>query len=403
TTAITLIALAIVALVLYRVRALWGLLPALGSLVLLIPLIISKQDLVLRLLGGRVEAVGTESVADNVLTALPPQAILDLYIEFVGRGLWLWVIGALVGVLGVVYALFQRNDKQHAKIVTRIVPALLLWALILPIVLWAVQPIIGLFSAQYAWWVMLGLALLGGFAVHRVPLAGRVVLLGLLIVSLFAPPVERDEFGFNLPFEAQMRILQTEWQSGDVLFIDPNCGCGAPVEWEYFQSVYMPQGITFVDDLDAITDTDRYTRVWYLQRDGEQVSEAFQAVTTGRVAGKFFGPWNLLFRLYTAPPDPTGILYENGLRFHGADILDSDGQPSQAPYVFREGETVTVRLWWSTDDVLPQDYSVGLHIRDDKVLLAQSDSSPTLVHPPNPPTGTSQWQTDTLYIEIRFT
>ncbi|HVZ33058.1 MAG TPA: hypothetical protein VG963_11565, partial [Polyangiaceae bacterium] len=107
-----------------------------------------------------------------------------------------------------------------------------------------------------------------------------------------------------------------------------------------------------------------------------------------------------LFRLYEAPPDPVGILYPNGMRFHGADIERSStpGGP-----IYHEGEPVQVRFWWSVDHPVALDYSLSLLVYGG----ATSGGTTQLDGPPHPtaydgtpdPTATSQWKPGQLYID----
>ena len=88
------------------------------------------------------------------------------------------------------------------------------------------------------------------------------------------------------------------------------------------------------------------------------------------------------------------------MRFHGVDVLDADGRLWSAPAVRHEGETVTIRLWWSADKPIDLDYSVGTYILGGS-LLAQADGAPQLIFPEKAPHETSRWKTDQLYVEER--
>jgi hypothetical protein len=125
-----------------------------------------------------------------------------------------------------------------------------------------------------------------------------------------------------------------------------------------------------------------------------------EGVQAGRLAGRFVGPPGCLFRVYEAPPDPVGILLENGMRFHGLEVMEND-LPWSAPVARREAESVQVRLWWSAERPVDRDYSVGVYILRGGELVAQVDSLPQISNPPGSPPETSRWQPGQLYSEVR--
>jgi hypothetical protein len=185
-------------------------------------------------------------------------------------------------------------------------------------------------------------------------------------------------------------------RTGDVIVVDPRwkdpyCHCIQPEIFDYFAQIYMPQGIT------VVTQPEGYRRVWYVKWDSQEDRAFQERVTKGRIAGPFVGPPEALFRLYEAPPDLAGVLFENGMRFHGVEVLDQATGLALA----RADDTVKVRLWWSVDRPLTADYSVALHVYDGDKLVLQSDSSPQVVTPEGAGGNTSSWQVGQYYIEER--
>jgi hypothetical protein len=87
------------------------------------------------------------------------------------------------------------------------------------------------------------------------------------------------------------------------------------------------------------------------------------------------------------------------MRFHGFDIMEN-GVPFAGMLVKHEGEPVRVRLWWSADQPIELDYSVGLHLvrGRDGWLADQMDGPPQVTDGPR---ATSQWATGRYYIEER--
>ena len=135
-------------------------------------------------------------------------------------------------------------------------------------------------------------------------------------------------------------------------------------------------------------------RVWYVVRDWDRDEDMEARVTEGRIAGKYIGPPGFLVRLYEAPPDSTGILFANGIRYHGMTIDDLPSGP-EGP-VYHEGETIHFRLWWSADRPIDRDYSIGVYALFPTGVV-QSDR-PSIV---DGPAETSQWQLDRWYVDER--
>jgi hypothetical protein len=188
--------------------------------------------------------------------------------------------------------------------------------------------------------------------------------------------------------------LHDHIQAGDALIIDPANKCGGAYEWDYALRAYFPEGVL------VATNPAGYRRVWFGTFDGQQTPNLLQKIMTQRIPDEYVGPAGCFFRLYQGPPDAEGTLFANGMRFHGADIIDADGQLWSAPVVRHEGQTVNLRLWWSADKQVDLDYSVGTYILGGN-LLAQADGAPQLIYPPNAPRETSRWKTDQLYVEER--
>jgi hypothetical protein len=101
------------------------------------------------------------------------------------------------------------------------------------------------------------------------------------------------------------------------------------------------------------------------------------------------------------------VLFENGLRFHGFQVLDGDNV-ILPPYDIREFSQFKLRLWWSIDRPPDAEYSISAALiadRNDR-LLAQEDGPPHLIHfspySYDPlPTSMLQWTPGELYVAER--
>jgi hypothetical protein len=183
--------------------------------------------------------------------------------------------------------------------------------------------------------------------------------------------------------------------TGDIFVADPSNGCGGVEEWDYFLHTYYPEGLQFV------TNPAGYRRVWYVTGNGTEDPTLSTSVTDGRInTGKFVGPPTCLFTLYEAPPDTEGVLFDNGMRFHGIDIMDGQ-KPWTAPVARHEGESVRLRVWWSVDHPVDLDYSVGTYLLWRDGVISQVDGPPLLIYPQDAPTETSRWLPGNYYLEER--
>lgn len=378
TAVIAFIPLVLYAFIVYGKQAWCGWIPAVGTGILIAPELLDKALAVTQTVQGTEAA---EAITFNGLSVFDDFFRFFSSLTGIAAPVWLSIGAILIVVVLIRY-----------KTGSRTIPALLVWGFAVPLGVWLIRPYVDLFSNLYIWWEMFGLALLLGYAMMRIPRIVSYSLVGLLVIGLFLPLPVRSSGTFNLPFESSFRILQETWRTGDVLLIDPNCVCGSRLEWRYFQSVYFPNGLDIVDEIGD------QRRIWYLTQVQAPTPEIIDTLVATRAGGKFFGPPGFFFRVFEAPPNPEGIAFANGMRFHGAQVTDPDGHPLPDPIVYREGETVTLRLWWSTDQVLEADYSIGLHLRNEDGAIAQSDGGPQLVFPDNAPDGTSQWSPDNLYI-----
>jgi hypothetical protein len=341
-------------------------LPGALALIIALPELINKSRVAL----GRLDATGGLS--------LPPvfEAVQDIYRTYAGNAflVWLLLFSAATALL-----LFRRR-------VPREVMGLLLWC-VMPIVLYFSNPLVGFFQARYSWWVMLGIALWVGWGLSYLPKLGRVGAAGLLAALMFVPlPLNVYQIT-GPPLGKTFQWLSERAQWGDVLLLDPNCECIGDEELDYFTRVYFPRGLAYVDEPAG------YRRIWYMTGRNRERDLAAE-VEAGRIRGDFYGPGNAMVQLYEAPPDVDGVLFENGMRFHGADILNANGGVA-----LHEGETIRLRLWWSVDEPPTLDYSVALKVFDRSgSTIASDDSAPQVT---DAPTATSQWTPGRFYVEER--
>ena len=224
-------------------------------------------------------------------------------------------------------------------------------------------------------------------------------MIALLGVVMFLP-TPNDQYQHYQPSDLALidnfQYLSHHIRWGDVVILDPNAVYSSREGLDYATRVFFPNGLQYVRDPAG------YRRIWYITVDGQQDKKLAQAVGTGRIAEEFVGPPLFLMRLYEGPPDPIGVLFENGMRFHGADVIKNDDDSLETgPFIRHEGESVKLRLWWSVDHdaAVKVDYSIGVYVLNAQgEVISQSDSAPQVT---NQPAQTSQWTANAFFLDTR--
>ncbi len=380
--------LGVYTLIVYPRRVWRWLIPGIPAAILAVPLIINKiQNL---------------SYQINKPIPVPPASFIDgilnyfkLYTgyNYIDYPIVLW-IGLFVVATVVLLYRWRSQARVHG--------AWLAWAVGLPILMYILNPWLKFFDNHYSMALMLGFAIWIGWGLALLPRwPSRLIVMGLGIVMLMPFQLRYPEY-FWRPWIANMNWLSERIQPDDVLLIDPNKGVDKYFEWAYFSKVYFPSGLKFV------TKPEGHRRVWYVTFEGKRDPATDAAVREGRVEREFVGPANFFFRLYEAPPDPVGVLFDNGMRFHGVDFLDSSGQHYlTGPLVtYHTGDSVRMRIWWSVDRQITADYSIATSLTlPGGEVMDQFDGPPQVVsleYPPQiPPLETSRWQPGQFYLEER--
>jgi hypothetical protein len=218
---------------------------------------------------------------------------------------------------------------------------------------------------------------------------------GVFVILAFVP-FRLNNFGFIVtPLGEDLKWLREHLEANDALMLDtsPDLTCNFPEEWDYYTRLYFPQGLHYVDHPEGTR------RLWYIASRDTASQEVEKDLAKTYMPGRYVGPPGCFFRLYEAPPDPVGVLYPNGMRFYGAEIMDGD-KPFNGTPVMREGQPFKVRLWWSVDKQVDLDYSVSLALWRTG-LEANWDSAPNIVFPEGAPHETSRWQPGQIYVEER--
>lgn len=344
-------------------------LPAVVLAALILPVVIARTQTSVNISGNNGPIIG-QWLAGGATILL--ELVRTLMIDYAGYNFVLWA--ALI-----VVAAFLIFDQYRFN---RRTVALALWV-ISPLFLF-VMGYFGGFTNRHTTWLMAAFAIWIGAGLKALPRPAILGVLGVLTVIMFEPvPIERYR-QFDAPLVSAFGWLSERVQNGDEVLIDPDYKAVPPEEWDYFTRAYFPNGLNYVTTPGSVR------RVWYIHSADQQN----QPVQQNRIVTDQFNLENFVVQLYEAPPDVAGVDFSNGIHFHGVDALNS---ATDVP-VWREGETIKLRLWWSTDQPLKVDLSVGTYVLDGTTILAQSDGAPQVI---NGPQQTSQWQPNQYYIEER--
>lgn len=383
TTAVYFVLLGVFTLIVYGWRAIWRwVLPGAVLGVLALPEILGKYALII------------SSRMSGVTYPRPPFVVgmTEFYESYWGRLGEVWLLLVILAVALVIWR--GGRDKP------RLLVALGLWC-IMPLLFYATHEQLALFFPRYVLWYLTGFALLLAWGIAYLPAWGRAAVSVVLIGVLFTPMDIKnyDSFGENIG--GAMAWLAGNMQRGDVIVIDPVLQREGHMrqEWDLFAQIFFPDGLPYAETPDG------KPRVWYI-RSTEADADTLAAVENGRVAQQFYGDITFFARLHEAPPNPDGVRFENGMRFHGAQIIHRGGILQRHLPMFHEDETTRVRLWWSVDAPLDLDYSVGVYVTNAAgAVVASTDSAPQTVNlsplDDPPPDATSQWQPGELYVEER--
>jgi Dolichyl-phosphate-mannose-protein mannosyltransferase len=307
-------------------------------------------------------------------------------LSYFGNAPGLWLVLFVLAVIILILHRPRRFQPFAMLIAVPIVGLLMYW-------------IMALDNIRYFWWALMGFTVFIAWGLAFLPPKARLLVVTLLCVVMFLP-TPNDQYQRYEPNDLALidnfQYLSSHIRWGDVVVLDPNATYSSREGLDYATRVFFPNGLQYVSDPTG------HRRIWYITFDGQQDPKLASAIGTGRIAEEFVGPPLYLMRLYEGPPDAAGILFENGMRFHGADVIRNDDNSLETgPFVRHEGESVKLRMWWSVDHdaAVSLDYSVGVFVLNaDGKVISESDSAPQVS---NQPTQTSQWTANAFFLDTR--
>ncbi len=311
---------------------------------------------------------------------------LNFYQAYSARQNIVWAAILGLAVFGLVRG--SRHNRRFAATAS----VLTLWGVGVPVYAYVTRYSSGLFGPRYLLFTVPAMLMVLGLGLAQLPRRALWVGTALLVYMALAPwhpfdyrPLYRNG---DYPVRDLIRYFDTHFQAGDTLVIDPSLDDPTNLSWWYYEQVYFPLG-------KIPRAKDGYQagpRVWHLVRQGEIDQDVLHSVEEERLqTGEFWGPWYFIATLYEGPPLTPGFRFGESIHFRGGDI--STGR------VYRPGDVLTVRTWWSVDAPPEADYSISVYIVSPTgELVAQHDSGP-LGHWSGERTST--WQPGEIYLDER--
>jgi len=302
--------------------------------------------------------------------------------DYTGGHLELWLVLLTIATFVILlnYGLQRR------------VLGILLW--MFAIILLVPTAIFFAYQSRQVAWVLPGFALWIGWGFSRLPRSAIAAVLAICIVLMFGDANYATNGQVSGPLVVTFSWLSQHVQTGDAVLVDPLFTTIHAEEWDYFSRAYFPNGINYV------TEPVPVRRLWYFYGDGQQDPMLLSQVENHRMLTEQFdaqygGYSTFRVRLYEAPPDINGVAFANGMHFYG---LESITPNVTAPIpVWNRTETIHLRLWWSADEPIQNDYSLALYVNNSKgTRVIQLDGPP---QPANGPSQTSQWTTGRYYLD----
>jgi hypothetical protein len=283
-------------------------------------------------------------------------------------------------IVGVVYGWRKRTFRLA-----------LVWAIGVPVIAFALNLFVAVYSSRYVVNFVIGLALVLGAGLAFLPTRWRWAALVVFVgISLWALPTQLPDD--IVPYSTLFRDMSARARPGDKVLLDQaNYSEDKVMQWQLLHVVPEWLRLDTTDDLDTALPA---RRIWYVTANwlDDEVLGRYQFIERTHPRQTGFGQcnsqWCYLIQLMEAPPWTAPQVFGADMAFWGADV---DG-------VTRE--SIQTRLWWKVENAPALDYSIGLHLLDaNGVMVAQADG-PTH-HYGQETVNTSQFEPGRIYIDFR--
>lgn len=263
-----------------------------------------------------------------------------------------------------------------------------LWAFGVPILALTANLIVAIYAQRYVSYLSLGLALVIGAAIAALPRFRWIALTGFIALNLLT-------FTSHLPVRTPLRDIFTaislNSQPGDVVVFEQAELADNLVRWHVNE--YLEPSLQRIEDRDNFNPS-AARRIWYITANllNEDIQQSFHEIEVThpvqQVLGDCTRSWCYVAQLMEAPPSDTAAVFGGVMPFYGADV------DAVTP------DAVNLRLWWRTDETIPLDYSVGIHLlNQDGLLIAQTDGP--IQHYGTETIQTSAMEPGKIYMDVR--
>ncbi|MCY4107180.1 MAG: glycosyltransferase family 39 protein [Chloroflexi bacterium] len=352
------------------------------SMILVVPLFISLFPLIFSRTGA-IDQLGPQLFFHDLLE------ILQLWL---GPGFYLVCILGCFSLISIFWK--RRLNKLELFGLS--------WGILSLPLMYSLNFVFGFFAQKYMSWILIGIAVFLGLMIGRLPWKIQLVpvICSIVLLTQSFPWLEEYSKWFAFRLDENLKWLEEEMYAGDAILFAQDHECLSlyqDFELNLHLHLRFPSGINLVDSIAG------EQRIWFVTADGSPDSPHWETLRRDYVERHFVGPPGCLFRLYERPPDAEGVLFSNGMRFHGAQFLQ-DGQALPPGFIpqLHEGEGFQVRLWWKVEERLPQDHSVGTFLFDAAGrVIEEVHGPPDPSYPEGAPWETSRWQVGQLYYEDR--
>lgn len=264
------------------------------------------------------------------------------------------------------------------------------WGIGVPVGMLIVNAFAAVYAGRYVVHASIGVAILCAAVVFSA--RSRLVTFGL--AAAFSISMVWS-FGSALPVRVPYRDLfaaiNASSQPGDqVLFLraDENDNL---VSWHI--RTYLSPAIGRLPGADAIPASGT-RRLWFVTANwfDDDVQREFTRLEADfpvrQVIGQCDRAWCYLAQLMIAPPLTDPLIFGGQVPFFGAEAA------------WEDAHTLSVRTYWRTEQPVPADYSIGVHLLDvNGVLIAQDDSA--IRHYGEQLVQTSQMEPGQIYQDVR--
>lgn len=287
--------------------------------------------------------------------------------------------GAIL-IVGVIY-LWRKENYRLA----------LVWGIGVPAAAMLVNLLVAVYTPRYVVYLIIGLAVAVGASLAVLPRRVRVPALALVIgLTFWTLP---QHIPVRVPLRDLFRQLAAVARPEDVLFFDRGGVTNPFVRNQARRYLGLDLWGQRVGQLEQVLPN---RRIWFISGEEWRTDEIRadfaqieQSHPLQQIIGRCDRDWCYLLQLLEAPPNEHSTLFGDSLNFRGIDV------DSITP------NSLTTRLWWTADQSVPLDYSIGLQLLNNSgELVAQSDGPITDWYS-RQPLQTSQMEPGKIYIDAR--